>query len=399
MTDSDTGTERLVCPTTNRGLSLVPLAEAEARVAGGRPLTARRRGPVPPVGPTPLVLVREDDACAYPFVDGTAILLGPERLADDHEPEIGDLSDRRYAEAYQEMAFYDEVASRDEVDETARELIRATDAARQGRGGETSPPWPHRAWIDATFEPAAQWDAFQHLAPMADKTLAQLGGKGVQAVKFLLAGAAEAWLVTPMLGEIDFARRLARHVGVSRRFRAVVAVAEELPFPDGSLDAMYAGSTAHHMITELAFREVARVLGPGGRFAAVEPWKAPFYNLGIAVFGKRESVGCRPMTAERAAPLGEAFEATEIVHHGALSRYPLLGLSKLGVPIGLPVVSAITRVDDAVCSVIPRFRQTGSSAALLAIGGRPQPRSGAATLDGDPRSPMRIPGPSGGGDT
>jgi len=337
-------------------------------VSSGRPLAARQDGPALRFGPTPLVLLREDETCAYPVVDGTPVLLGPERLVADGDTHIGDPSDPRYAEAYEEMAYYDEVATREESDDAGRQLTHALAGARQRRGGATSTAWPHRAWLDATFEPAAQWDAFVHMTPIDGRSVVQLGGKGLQAVKFLLAGASEAWILTPMLDEIGFARRLASHVGVSERLRAVVAVAEELPFPDSSIDAIYAGSTAHHMVTELAFRECARVLRPGGRFAAVEPWKAPLYELGISVFGKRENVSCRPMTAERASPLAEAFENSEIVHHGALSRYPLLALSKLGVPVSLPVVSAVTRLDDALCSLVPRLRDTGSSAALLAVG-------------------------------
>lgn len=374
MTVDHVAVDRLRCPATRRRLSLVPLAEAQVRMAGGAPLRARRWGSPPAFGPTPLVLVRDDDACAYPVVDGTPVLLGPERLVADDESQIGDPLDHRYAEAYQEMAFYDDAADREELVETARELARAATPHRR----TPSAVWPRRGWLDATFEPAAQWDAFRHLAPLQGRSVVQLGGKGVQAVKFLLAGASEAWVVSPMVGEVQFARRLAGHVGVVDRLRAVTAVAEELPFADASVDAVYAGSTVHHMRTDLALRECARVLGPEGRLAAIEPWKAPLYDLGIAVFGKRERVPCRPMTAERAAPLGEAFERAEVVHHGTLSRYPLLALAKIGVPVSLPVAWAFTWVDDALCSLVPRLRAQGSSAALLAAGARRQWSSAAA---------------------
>ncbi|MFN2608056.1 MAG: class I SAM-dependent methyltransferase [Acidimicrobiales bacterium] len=358
----------LVCPRTRRGLQVSTLAAAEARLSEGRPLISRRTGPVPAVGPTPSVLVRDDGAAAYPVVEGVAILLAPEMLTGDRDGAASpaDPCEHRYAEAYEEMAFYDEEADRETVEDAARRLIASMRPGGTRARPDKGEPRLRRAWLDATFEPAAQWDAFRHLAPLSAKSVVQLGGKGVQAVRFLLAGAAEAWIVSPMLGEVSFARRLARQVGVADRLRTVVAVAEELPFPDAGVDAVYAGSTAHHMVTELAFRECARVLRPGGRFAAIEPWKAPLYDIGISLFGKRENVRCRPMTAERAAPLADAFGTATIVHHGALTRYPLIALAKVGVPLGLPVVATVTRVDDAVCSLVPRLRRAGSSTALLA---------------------------------
>ena len=55
-----------------------------------------------------------------------------------------------------------------------------------------------------------------------------------------------------------------------------------------------------------------------------------------------------------------------VVHHGALTRYPLLALAKAGVELSLPVVDRVTRVDDAVSSLVPGVRPMGSSVAVLA---------------------------------
>jgi SAM-dependent methyltransferase/uncharacterized protein YbaR (Trm112 family) len=360
----------LVCPETRRALRSCTLAEADARIAGGRTLVARSTGDVPPVGRTGTVLVRDGDDCAYPVVDGIPVLLGPEKLVAPDHRFAPDLADRRYAEAYLEMAHYNQAADAEPAESTERRLSQILTSVPAGGGPRAASfPDPWQAWLDATFEPASQSDAFRHLAPVRGKAVVQLGGKGVQAVKFLLAGARQAWAISPMLGEVAHARRLARHLGVEDRLRAVVAVAEELPLPDAGVDAIYAGGTVHHMVTALALRECARVLAPDGRFAAVEPWKGPLYDVGIRIFGKQEDVPCRPLTAERAAPLLDAFEAAEIVHHGALTRYPLIALSKLGVPVPLGVVRRLTLVDDAFCSLAPALRRRGSSAALLATRG------------------------------
>ena len=51
------------------------------------------------------------------------------------------------------------------------------------------------------------------------------------------------------------------------------------------------------MTTELAMPEIARVLKPGGRFSAMDPWRAPLYAIGTKILGKREvNVYCRPLT-------------------------------------------------------------------------------------------------------
>lgn len=64
----------------------------------------------------------------------------------------------------------------------------------------------------------------------AGARVAQVGGNGIHAVKLLLGGASAAWLVTPMIEEALFGVALAEASGVAERFRAVMAVAEEMPF-------------------------------------------------------------------------------------------------------------------------------------------------------------------------
>lgn len=360
----------LVCPVTKLGLELMSRAAAEARIGGelkARPDLPNARGGISKAaGVTASVLVREDLKTAYPVVDGIPVLLAPESLSASELPEF-DLTDPRYAEAYEEMEFYNTVAS-----ETLSKLeggdawsILPTEMAATEEEKRTFPaPW-HR-WIDAPHDSAAQWDAYRHLGSMDGKRVLQLGGSGTHAIKFAMAGAAEVWLATPMAGEAMFARALAESAGVGDRFRSLVAIAEELPLRSNSFDGIFAGGCLHHMLTELALPEAARILREGGKFSAAEPWRAPLYGIGTRILGKREDAYCRPLTAERLAPLDDAFARSSIIRHGTLTRYALIALGMFGLRINKYVQWYIGKVDDAVCSILPGMRRFGSSIAVLA---------------------------------
>jgi SAM-dependent methyltransferase len=64
-------------------------------------------------------------------------------------------------------------------------------------------------------------------------------------------------------------RMRARLAQASRGVIAVGGTAEEIPLPDGSVDAVVAGQAYHWFDTERAHAEVARVLRSGGVFAAL----------------------------------------------------------------------------------------------------------------------------------
>jgi SAM-dependent methyltransferase len=83
-----------------------------------------------------------------------------------------------------------------------------------------------------------------------------------------------------MIGEAQAATASARILGVADRFEYLVAVAEEIPLADEAVDVALSDGCVHHMRTEIAFPEIARVLRPGGRFAAGGPRRAPFYGIG-----------------------------------------------------------------------------------------------------------------------
>lgn len=363
-------TGSLVCPVNKMSLELMSLSEAESKLEGKlsprAELPNAKGGVSKPAGVTETVLVREDKKCAYPVVDGIPVLLAPESLFVNADIPTFDLTDRRYAEAYEEMEFYNTRASETnrKLDENGAWSVLPTEMAATEEE-KRSFPLPWYRWIDAVHDSASQWDGYSHLGNMPGKNLLQIGGSGTHTIKFLMAGAAEGWLVTPMAGEAAFARALADSAGVGERFRSVVGIAEELPFSADAFDGIFTGGCLHHTVTELALPEAARVLKTGGRFAAAEPWQAPFYRVGTKLLGKREDAYCRPLTAERLQVLAGSFTSSSLIRHGALTRYPLIALEKFGLTISKALPWHVGKVDDAIASLIPGMRKMGSSISIL----------------------------------
>ena len=370
--------QQCVCPLTHLELIATPMEGARLRIARGEPLATRMNlGHQPkPVGETETLMLRTDGRAAYPVVDGVPILMAPEVLTDPREPAKFDLATSRYAEAYNEATFYNAEAT-----DTASQIITASSLVdlpsdsfqrlgqifRLSTEDRADFPNPPLRWLMAGMDLGSEWDCYTHLAPVKNRHVLQLGGSGGIAMNLLLAGAADAILVTPMLGEARLALKLAQALGLSNRFRCVVGIAEEIPLPATSLDIVFSGGCVHHMATELAFPEIARVLRPGGKFAAFEPWRAPLYSVGTKIFGKREANPfCRPLTRDRVAPLFDAFPSAEFVQHGALTRYPMLAMQKLGAKISQETSWTVGRIDDRICSFIPGLRRFGSGVALLA---------------------------------
>lgn len=359
----------LVCPETKLPVQETSLEEAERRVAGGSPLVTQKTNRAAPMGATPRVMVRDDDGAAYPIVDGVPILLRPEMLTAEANVANIDLWDMRYAEAYEEMDHYN-AAAREEAEMLGQPgsvfdpiLSRVHEAPPEVKNSFPKPP---EIWVDNVYDSAAHYDCYNRISSLQGKRILQLGGTGSHAVKFLIGGAAEAWAFSPMVGEQLCAQALARRWDVHERIRCVTGVAEELPFDDESFDVISSFGCVHHMVTELALAEAARVLKPGGVFVAAEPWKAPFYTIGTKILGKREpNVYCRPMVQQRVKPLFDQFGDAAVVHHGALTRYGLLAMQKFGIGVGLKLALRIFQFDDWICSLVPPLRRMGSSISML----------------------------------
>ncbi|MGA7255429.1 MAG: methyltransferase domain-containing protein [Terracidiphilus sp.] len=350
----------LRCPETMIPLRECSLEQAERAISDGKPLRARPDGKQKAVGRTPSVMMREDLRCAYPIVDGIPILLLPEMLVAGENGRSFNLKDSKWAEAYEEMEHYNAVG----VENASKIDAGTLSPFPKGIAGYgDSFPEPNRIWIDAPHDALAQMDAYRNLGRIRGKRVAVVGGGGSHAVKFLLAGASEAWLITPMVGECICGRAMARSFGVEDRLRCVVAVGEQMPLRPDFLDAIYSGGCIHHMVAELVAKELCRVLAPGGHFTAVDPWRTFLHTVGTRILGKREeNVYCKPMTEERLAPFRSEFSRFEVTHYGPILRYFLLGVCKLlKVEMSAGLGYRLGQLEDRTFGRVPFFRDRGGS--------------------------------------
>jgi SAM-dependent methyltransferase/uncharacterized protein YbaR (Trm112 family) len=368
---------KLVCPRTRQPLLREANIDTAARwmeAKGFSPIT--RRGMQGPRFETfDEVLLTADGMIAFPVVDQFPALMWPDSIIHNGVQAEVDLSDRTYAEAYSEMAYYNPVGAQRADTLFSSSLYRDFQALAK-RADETGPgfPDPLDLWIESAHDSGAQIDVYRYLAPLIDKTFLQLGGDGRHAVKALLAGAGQAVLITPMIGEAEFAYALAESVGVDDRLSCVLGLGEEMPFMDGTFDAIYSPGCLHHMRLDIVLPEIRRVLQIGGRFAAHEPWRAPVYGIGTWLFGKREhglfnrtqSVFCSPITHQRLASLSDVFPVHIVQNHGPVLRYPMIVLDKLGLRLPTRRMIKIAEADDHIGTVLGLPATWGGS---LMVGG------------------------------
>jgi len=352
--------EPLRCPVTAAPLRMVD-GNTLARLRAG---TAARQFTADEVTGA---LAAEGSEWIYAVAGETPVLLAPEALSSPGAEREAAAADAAFAGVYRDLEHYRAVASRDEEIEAAV-ADHGLDGIASGDPGATFPEPPAR-WLarrEGVYDNAAELEAYRFLAPLAAKIVLQTGGRGTHAVKFLLAGAREAWLLTPFLEEARFGLALAERCGVGGRLQAVVATAEQPGLAAGMFDAIYSPGSMHHTELPRALAALIALLRPGGRFASVDPWRAPGYALGTKLLGKRErEVGCRPLSGERLAPARRQFPRIAVHQHGALTRYALIALGKAGVNMPRDAVLRITSLDDRLSEPIPGLRGMGSSVCLL----------------------------------
>lgn len=358
-----------LCPRSRKPLIPSKLADEESRLFETRPRSSMAVFPF-----SHDVMISADGDTAYPILDGIPVLLAPEVSTADLCDAFNPL-DPRYAEAYEEMAHYNSVAAGAQDDVRQSHAFRNLSACRGlSRDDQARFPYPAERWLEATYDVTAQETVFAHLAPVLDQDVLQVGGTGIHAIRFLMAGAATATLVTPMSSEARFARRLAEELGVAERLSLALGIFEELPVPPASVDILFSGGSLHHTLTDLALFEAVRVLRSGGKIGCFDPWRAPFYRTGIRVFGKREpGVFCRPLDNERTRYLSKCFADAKLEKHGSLTRYLLLALQKSGLDFTddgtagySRFVHGLMRWDNSVASLLPPLRKLASSVSICA---------------------------------
>ena len=345
-------------PSSLLGLTVFDRSEVEEqlgrRLAGGA------------LNQSNVVAASHDLSEIYPVIDDIPILLLPEQLSTAGSTDREDLlEDPAFAEAYSEMDYYNAVADEAVIasvrDTRDFELLSSLLARR-----DSIESFPGPSWLDAEYDLISQRDAYRALGALDDMTVMQCGGKGLHALKFLIAGARRALLVTPMLGEARFAHALARELGLADRLTAAVGVAEYLPVATDSVNRIFSGGSAHHFYFPKAAPELHRCLTPGGRFAANDPYRAPLYAVGTKVLGKREpGVECKPIDKARVEAFSEFFEGESYIRlSGVFFRYPLLALQKAGLELPHQWMQRLSDMDDRVAS-LTRTRRYGSSVAII----------------------------------
>lgn len=127
--------------------------------------------------------------------------------------------------------------------------------------------------------PPALIDALAGLALAGGRVGGRVGdfGAGIGHVALPLAGRGlDVVAVEPAQAMLDRLRQAARGLPI----RTVHATAEALPLEDASLDLVVVADALHFLDAELAGREIARVLAPGGALALVtcELGQTPFMH-------------------------------------------------------------------------------------------------------------------------
>lgn len=264
-----------------------------------------------------------------------------------------------------ELRYYQAVADEgDQLETLAAELLRLASSTKPHSFNR-----PREHWLDARYESTAQDACYEHVSEPIRQAgrMLQLGGSGLHAVKALLGGASAATLLTPVPGEGEMGRQLAERVGVESRFTVAEGIGETMPFEDASFEAVVSGSCLHHTEVADALPEIRRILSPGGRFAAWDPWRSPLYQMGITVFGKRErGVNCKPLESNRLTNLKEVFPLSEIHLYGSVYRYPSLVAEKFGYHPPIERLHDWAELDEKICVKVPKLRKLASCVAVLA---------------------------------
>ncbi|HEY3210592.1 MAG TPA: class I SAM-dependent methyltransferase [Actinomycetota bacterium] len=135
---------------------------------------------------------------------------------------------------------------------------------------------------------------------------------------------------------LDLARKEARHRGVSIDFRLMNA--EKLEFPEETFDLVCGSAILHHLDLDRSFREVSKVLKPGGAAVFIEPLgHNPLINLYRRLTPRMRTEDEHPLRMQDFAVARRYFHRVhvEFYHLFSLAAVPLRNRSAFPRIVGM----------------------------------------------------------------
>jgi SAM-dependent methyltransferase len=193
-----------------------------------------------------------------------------------------------------------------------------------------------------------------------EKRVLQLGGSGMNAVKFAIAGSFPVLLIDPSLETLKLALNRVEAYEVESSVCVIQAIAEEMPFPDNFFDIVFAGNVLHHTLLEKSAREIYRVLKPGGTLCFIEPFEGSslfkFFRIILPYPGKekRTSRYEYPLTWKDLRLLTNTFDGNDYLYFGVFMAITEYLVRLVGKPrSGYILIKMLQGIDYAI---IKRFR-------------------------------------------
>ncbi len=189
---------------------------------------------------------------------------------------------------------------------------------------------------------------------VAGKKVLEYGcGTGSHSLELARHGADVVGIDISEVGITKAAER-ANAAGIQDRAEYLVMDAEAMTFPDGSFDLIIGEGILHHLDLDKSYREIARVLKPGGRAVFQEPLG---HNPAIEIFRRLtprlRTADEHPLVRKDLLLAKRYFGRTDIKHFH-LTSFAALALLK--TRIFYPAVNALDRVDSALFSVLPPLK-------------------------------------------
>ncbi len=187
-------------------------------------------------------------------------------------------------------------------------------------------------------------------------------GAGHHSRELIEAGAKEVIGIDISPRSIDVAREGAAQAGITNaEFHTMDA--EHMDFPDDSFDLVTGLAILHHLDLDLAGRELARVLKPGGTAVFSEPLgHNPALNLFRKVTPSMRTDDEHPLVRSDVKILERHFDqvVTRCFHMSTLLAVPVCKWPR----ISGPVINMLDGLDRALFAVIPPLRWWGWYATI-----------------------------------